>query len=47
MNISKVTTVIISDETGKVVDRFEIKMASIITMRDKTKILELRKEKKQ
>lgn len=47
MNISKVTTVIISDENGNVVDRFELGMASVSTMRDKTKVLELRKSKKQ
>jgi hypothetical protein len=41
INIQKVSEVVIRDANGKETHRFKLGMASLVTMRDKSKVLEL------
>jgi hypothetical protein len=46
IDVSKIDSVIIIDEDGNIVDRFELGVVGVTTMRDKSKVLELKKAKK-
>ncbi len=45
MDISKCTYVIIRDENGKLIDKFEIDSISILDFKDKVKAVEFKKSK--
>lgn len=47
INVQKVKLVLIKDETGKVIDRFELGMISTLTNSDKSITLEIQKSKKK
>ena len=44
VNFEKVKTIVIRDKDGRMIEQFEIKQASLITFKDKTKQLELTKK---